>query len=115
MLQIAPQQMLYIAIYPLDFRKGIDSIAAYCRQHLAADPFSGQLFVFRNKSSTAIKLLTYDGNGFWLSQKRFSKGKIRWWPQHQAQASTLRAVELLLILQQGDPQRSAIPSPWRKC
>jgi transposase len=41
---------------------------------------SGTLFLFRNRSGTAIKLLTYDGQGYWLCLKRFSQGKLQWWP-----------------------------------
>jgi transposase len=48
-------------------RKGIDSLAQLCREKLAADPFSGCLFIFRSRRGTAIKLLAYDGQGFWLA------------------------------------------------
>ena len=80
MIQITPHQKLLLAIEPCDFRKGIDSLAALCRQPLNQNPFSGHLFVFANRRRTAIKILTYDGQGFWLCMKRFSKGKLAWWP-----------------------------------
>lgn len=64
----------------VDGRKGIDSLAALCREKFQADPFSGCLFVFRCRSATAIKVLVYDGQGFWLAQKRLSKGRFPWWP-----------------------------------
>jgi transposase len=51
-------------------RKGIDSLAQLCREKLAADPFSGCLFIFRSRRGTAIKLLAYDGQGFWLEDVR---------------------------------------------
>lgn len=114
MLQITPQHKLYIATEPLDFRKGIDAIAAHCRRQIQQDPFSGQLFIFRNQRRTAVKLLVYDGNGFWLCQKRFSKGKVAWWPKDQTQACAIRAVELLIMLQQGVPGMTAIPQDSRR-
>ena len=49
-----------VAVKPIDGRKGIDSLARLCRQELDADPFSGCVFVFRNRSGTAIKVLVYD-------------------------------------------------------
>jgi len=52
MLQITAQHKLHIAIEPLDFRRGIDAIAAHCRRQLQCDPFSGQLFIFLNKRCT---------------------------------------------------------------
>lgn len=113
MLHITPQHRLKIAVNALDFRKGIDSIVAFCRNELAQEPFDGYLFAFCNRRKTSIKLLIYDGNGFWLSQKRFSQGKLKFWPQNETQANKLRAVELLIILQQGHPEHARIPLNWR--
>lgn len=114
MLQITPQHRLMIAVEPADFRSGIDGLAALCRRELKANPFDGYLFAFRNRRGSSIKLLIHDGNGFWLCQKRFSEGKLKWWPKDEAQASQLRAVELLIILQQGQPEVARIPEHWRK-
>jgi len=114
MLQITPQQRLWFAIEPTDFRKGIDALVALSRQQLKTDPFAGHLFIFRNRSGTAVKLLCYDGNGFWLCQKRFSTGKLQWWPQSCEQANDIRAVELLVMLQQGDPKVAKVPDNWRR-
>jgi transposase len=66
------------AIEPVDFRKGIDGLAAVCKQKLQKDPFSGVMFVFVNKSRQALRLLVYDGQGFWLCHKRLSSGRLRW-------------------------------------
>jgi transposase len=60
MLQITPQMRILVAIEPVDGRKGIDGLAALCRQKLAEDPFSGCIFVFRTRSGTSIKLICYD-------------------------------------------------------
>ena len=113
MLQITPQHRLLICIEPADFRRGIDGLASLCRQQLQTDPMNGYFFIFRNKRSTSIKLLIYDGNGFWLCQKRFSQGKLKRWPQTEHEAKALRSVDLLILLQQGDPKAVAVPSSWR--
>jgi transposase len=81
MLQITPQMRILVAVEAVDFRKGIDSLAELCRAKLNADPFSGCVFVFRSRRATSIKVLVYDGQGFWLATKRLSKGRFRWWPQ----------------------------------
>ena len=60
MIQIAPQMRILVAVEPVDFRKGIDGLAGVCRNVIGEDPFSGRLFVFRNKRGTAIKILAYD-------------------------------------------------------
>ena len=87
LIQITPQIRILVAVESIDARKGIDSLAQLCREKLAADPFSGCLFIFRSRRGTAIKLLAYDGQGFWLATKRLSKGRFRWWPTGDERAS----------------------------
>lgn len=67
MIQITPQMRIPVAVEAVDFRKGIDSLARLCQEPLQADPFSGSVFVFRSRRATAIKVLAYDGQGFWLA------------------------------------------------
>jgi transposase len=77
MIQLVPQLRILLACQPVDFRCGIDGLAALCRQQLAENPMSGTLFVFRNRSGTALKLLCYDGLGYYLVTRRFSHGRVR--------------------------------------
>lgn len=114
MLQITPQHRLLLAIESADFRKGIDSLAALCRKTLQTDPFSGAVFVFTNKRRTAVKILVYDGTGFWLCLKRFSKGSLKWWPRCSTEANVITARELQLLLYQGDPTYANFSKPWRQ-
>ena len=114
MLQITPHHRLLLAVNDCDFRKGIDSIAALCRQILEEDPFSGTIFVFTNRPRTAVKILVYDGNGYWLCHKRFSKGRLAWWPSQQQTASfSIKPSQLHILLSQGNPVDTRIPSDWR--
>jgi len=105
---------LLLAILPIDFRKGIDSLAALCQQQLQQDPFSGTVFVFTNKNRTAIKALIYDGTGFWLCLKRFSSGKLKWWPTIADDSHPIRAVELLILFNQGNPMQARLSEEWRR-
>lgn len=66
MLQLTPQSRIFLAIEPVDFRRGIDGLAAVCRRQLAQNPLEGAVYVFRNRRATAIKVLFYDGQGYWL-------------------------------------------------
>ena len=81
MIQITAQMRVLVAIEPVDGRKGIDALVRLCQEKVQEDPFSGCMFVFRSRSGTAIRLLTYDGQGYWLAQKRLSKGRFVWWPE----------------------------------
>jgi len=115
MIQITAQMRIVLAVEAVDFRKGIDGLAGVCRQWLQADPFCGALFVFRNRGGTAIKVLGYDGQGFWLCQKRLSKGRFRWWPAEPgSRVKGLLAHELQLLLWNGDPSRARVAPAWRK-
>lgn len=113
MLQITPQMRVLVAVKPIDGRKGIDSLARLCQQELGADPFSGCVFVFRNRSGTAIKVLVYDGQGFWLAQKRLSQGKFRSWPTGMGASQSLEAHQVQVLLAAGDPKVTGAPV-WRR-
>jgi len=101
MIQITPQMRVLVAVEAVDLRKGIDSLAQLCRDKLAADPFSGCLFVFRSRRATSIKILVYDGQGFWLATKRLSQGRFRWWPQGET-ARELQAHQAQLLFAAGN-------------
>lgn len=117
MLQITPQMKVLVAVQPADFRKGIDGLAALCKGTLEQDPFSGTVFVFRNRRATAIKVLVYDGQGFWLCQKRLSESRFRWWPSATSAPDQLTqamaAHQLTVLFSAGNPNRTAAVPQWR--
>jgi transposase len=115
MIQITPQMQIWVAVEAVDFRRGIDGLAQVCREVLKADPFSGYLFVFRNKRGTAMKILTYDTQGFWLCQKRLSRGRFRWWPRDPVgKRKSLMAHELQLLIWNGNPAGGEVAPLWKK-
>ena len=67
---------VYVATKPVDFRKGIDGLAALAEAELRLDPFSGVVLVFRAKRADRIKLLVWDGSGMVLIAKRLEGGKF---------------------------------------
>jgi transposase len=114
MIQITPQMRILVAVEPADFRKGMDGLARICKDALQHDPFSGCVFVFRNRLATAVKVLVYDGQGFWLCHKRLSSGKFRWWPTRENEPSqTLAAHELQVLLSAGNPSATQAAPDWR--
>ena len=114
MIQITPHMRILVAVEPVDFRKGIDGLAALCRQVLSSDPLGGTLFVFCSRHRQAIKCLTYDGQGFWICQKRLSQGRFTGWPSAQSGSSLrLDAHQLHLLLWNGDPTSVRTAPFWR--
>jgi transposase len=118
MLQITPQMRVLVAVEPVDFRQGIDGLVRLCREALGQDPFRGGVFAFRNRRATAVKILVYDGQGFWLCHKRLSQGRFQWWPQGDAAggggpAQTLAAHQMQVLLSAGDPAATKAAADWR--
>ena len=114
MLPLTPQSRIFLATHPVDFRTGIDGLGAGCRQRLGDNPLEGAIYVFRNRSGTALKLLLYDGQGDWLCMKRLSQGCVRWWPTTADARVPVSARELLILLWNGDPDRAQMARAGRR-
>jgi transposase len=113
MIQITPQMRVLVAVEPADFRRGIDGLARLCKETLEEDPFSGWVFVFRNRRATAVKVLVYDGQGFWLCHKRLSQGRFAHWPGGDAPSRALQSHELQVLLAGGDAEAAGAAPVWR--
>ncbi len=115
MIQVTPHMRILLAVEPVDFRKGIDGLARLCRIELKTDPLVGYVFIFRNIAKTTIKIVHYDGQGFWMCQKRLSNGRFQWWADKAAGClKTLEAHELQTLLWNGNPSSARVAPMWRK-
>ena len=114
MLQLTPQSRIFLALAPVDFRKGSDGLAAVCRRTFAQNPLDGAVYVFCNRTGTTLKLLCYDGQGFWLCTKRLSQGRLQWWPRADGAAVRLPVRELQVLLWNGSPDQAAMAAAWRQ-
>jgi transposase len=79
-IPVPPGVRVLIATRPVDFRKGADSLAAFAKETLAQDPFSGAVLVFRSRRADRVKLLVWDGTGLVLVWKRLEQGAFKWPP-----------------------------------
>ena len=96
MINVPAGARVLLATRPIDFRKGMDSLAALVKQALAFDPFTGDVFIFRSKRSDRLKLLLWDGSGLCLVTKRLESGAFTWPPVRDG-AVTLTAAQLRLL------------------
>jgi transposase len=107
-----------VALEPVDGRRGIDGLAQVCRSLLDINPLDGALVVFRNRSGKALRMLAYDGQGYWLCMKRMSSGKFRYWPtaaeDGNAASRVLLAHELQTLIWGGDPAQAHAAPMWRR-
>ncbi len=109
MIQITPHMRVIISVGPIDFRCGIDGLAGICKSVLKHDPFSGAIFGFINRGKTSIKLLVYDGQGFWCAQKRLSEGKFKNW----GTTESIHSRDLLTLIWNGDPSKANYSDDWK--
>jgi transposase len=114
MRQLPPHSRIFLATEPVDFRKGIDGLAAVCRQRLGDNPLEGAVYVFRNRSGTSLKRWLYDGQGYGLMLTRRSQGRFSWWPTRADARVPLSARELLVVLWHGLPERAQMAQAWRR-
>ena len=114
MLQFSAQTKIYLAIEAVDFRKRLDGLSAICRNHLGEDPLSEGVFVFRNKNRQMLRVLFFDGQGQWLCTKRFSEGKLNWWPQSDQKTFSLSSRQLQVLLWNGDPFSARFAQDWKQ-
>ncbi|WGF90893.1 IS66 family insertion sequence element accessory protein TnpB [Marinivivus vitaminiproducens] len=80
MIGLPPGVRILIAMKPVDFRKGADGLAAFAREVLQQDPFSGTVLVFRAKRADRVKIVAWDGSGLVMLWKRLDDGAFKWPP-----------------------------------
>lgn len=91
---------VYLACGKTDMRKSINGLAAMVESCFKLDPFDGAVFVFCNRRHDRVKILEWDGDGFWLHFKRLEKGRFRW-PTAGDDATLVLTVEELSTLLAG--------------
>jgi len=116
MIQIPANANVLIMHEPISFRNGIDGISAMVRRVLEKEPMDGGFFIFRNKARHMLRILYYDGGGYWLCTKRLSKGSFSSWPQGDGtcRCSPLLVRELQILIWGGDPWSCNFPDLFRK-
>lgn len=103
MLSLPPSVQIYVAVEHADMRKSFDGLSALVRNVLEQDPFSGHLFVFRNRRGDRLKILYWDRSGFCIWYKLLEKGTFRF-PVAEGNHVEMPAAELALILEGIDLQ-----------
>ena len=117
MIQCPANAQVIVMHEPVSFRYGIDGTAAVARTVLSQEPMDGGFIVFRNKPGHMLRVLYYDGSGFWLCTKRLSSGtfsKVLPKGDGTRACSPLLARELQILLWGGDPSRCGFPELWRR-
>ncbi len=91
-------KLCYLACGATDMRKSINGLAAIVEGSFHLDPFEGALFVFCNRNRDRLKILEWDGDGFWLHFKRLERGHFRWPVEGETRTMNLTGEELGILL-----------------
>lgn len=113
MLTLAPGARVYLALEPVDLRRGHDGLCALVRGALELDPFAGHFFAFVGKRGDRIKILFWDRGGFVIYYKRLSRGRFQL-PRRPADADRveLDGTQLAMLLGGFDPLRTRRTEAW---
>jgi len=117
MIAVPPGVRIVVATAPVDFRRGMESLAGVVQRQLGSNPYCGDLFVFRAKRADRVKIVGWDGTGLWLFHKRLEKGGFTWPPVKDG-VVTLSAGQLTMLLEGLDWSRVTplkIKAPLRAC
>ena len=98
MLSLPPSVRIYLCLAPADMRRSFDALARMVEEILQADPFSGHLFVFRNRRGDRLKILYWDRDGLELRYKRLEEGVFVFPPAGDCARLSVTPGDLAMIL-----------------
>lgn len=114
MIQFPANARIIVMHDPISFRCGIEGTVGVARVVLQQEPMNGAFFVFRNKRRQMLRILYFDGSGYWLCTKRLSQGRFLAWPTGDGPCSPLLAREIQILIWGGDPGSCHFPALWRQ-
>lgn len=97
MLALSATTRIFVAVAPVDLRRGFDGLAAYVQTVLERQVLEGGLFVFTNRRKNRLRLLWWDGSGLWLATKRLERNCFDW-PSGDVASVTLRPEQLSALM-----------------
>jgi transposase len=95
---LPPSVKIYVALEATDLRRSVDGLSLLVRESLRLEPFSGHLFLFRNRRADRLKILVWDRSGFWVLYKRLERGTFAWPVGEGVGPLEMKAVDLMLLL-----------------
>jgi transposase len=99
MLTLSPAVRVFLAWGVTDMRRSVDGLSALVTSSMELDPFSGHLFLFRNRRGDRLKILVWDRTGFWVMYKRLEKGTFAWPESGKSGSVELTIPQLLMLLE----------------
>lgn len=111
MIQIPPQAKIFSIPEPMLLDDDIDDYVTICKRY-GLDPYSGEVFTFKDEEAIRIGVLSYDGHGMHWCIKRFSEGNVAWWPSEK-KVVQISARDFQIMLWGGNPRQIELPGMWK--
>ena len=112
MIALRADLKVVVAAQPIDFRRGVNGLVALVAEALAADPYCGDVFIFRSKRKDRLKLLAWDGSGLVLATKWLEAGGFSWPPITAGKVEI--SPEQMAVLVAGLDWTKLAPAPVRR-
>lgn len=112
MIALRADLKVVVAAQPIDFRRGVNGLVALVAEALAADPYCGDVFIFRSKRKDRLKLLAWDGSGLVLATKWLEAGGFTWPPITAGKVEI--SAEQMAVLVAGLDWTKLAPAPVRR-
>lgn len=97
MLTLTPAMRIFVALAPVDLRRGFEGLSAHVETVLQERVMEGGLFVFTNRRRNRLRLLWFDGTGLWAATKRLEGGTLHW-PAGEGVAVSFRPEQLSALI-----------------
>jgi transposase len=101
---------IWLAVEPVDMRRGIDGLSMVVQQSLQRAPCAGSVFIFCNRAGNRVKVLLWDGTGVWLCQRRLHQGRFVW-PKSDKPCFTVTPAQWEWLIAGVDWQRLSASPP----
>jgi transposase len=108
-IHLTHRTRIFLAANPIDFRKQIDGVVAYCKNELQNNPRNGALFVFVNRARTMLRILHFDGTGYWLATKRLSQGHFPAFPVAEHPLTAMESACLMSLIKSAACEAVQLP------
>lgn len=97
MLSLPSNVSIFVHAEAADLRKGFEGLSGIVRRELGADPLDGSLFLFFNRRRDRLKILHWDGSGYWVYYKRLEAGTFEA-PVSEGVCMEMDATQLAMLL-----------------